>query len=100
MTPAAGAGIGAVAAGIGSGAVVLGVGAVKTYQWTVRPLIGPHCRFWPSCSDYAIEALRRHGAAKGSAMAAKRILRCNPWHPGGYDPVPGTDRLDGGYTGH
>ncbi len=97
MTPAADtgavAGISAVVAGIG-------VGAVKTYQWTVRPLIGPHCRFWPSCSDYAIEALRRHGAAQGSAMAAKRILRCNPWHPGGYDPVPGTDSLDDGYTGH
>ena len=70
----------------------LGVGAVRAYQWTIRPLIGPHCRFWPSCSDYAIEALRCHGAARGSWLAAGRILRCNPWCDGGYDPVPPTDR--------
>lgn len=64
------------------------VGAVRVYQWTVRPLIGPNCRFWPSCSDYAIEAFRMHGAARGGALAARRILRCHPWHEGGYDPVP------------
>lgn len=64
------------------------VGLVRTYQWTIRPLIGANCRFWPSCSDYAIEAVRTHGAVRGSGMAAGRILRCNPWHPGGYDPVP------------
>ena len=66
----------------------LAVGAIRTYQWTLRPLIGPNCRFWPSCSDYAIEAVRTHGAARGSALAAWRILRCNPWCDGGYDPVP------------
>jgi hypothetical protein len=86
-------------------AAAIGIGAVKAYQWTVRPLIGAHCRFWPSCSEYAIEALRLHGAARGSVMATKRILRCNPWHEGGFDPVPGTDRpADGdsnyGPTGH
>ncbi len=64
------------------------VGAVKTYQYTLRPFIGAHCRFEPSCSCYAIHALRRHGAARGSALAAWRVLRCNPWTPGGYDPVP------------
>jgi putative membrane protein insertion efficiency factor len=64
------------------------VGAVRTYQYTLRPFIGAHCRFEPSCSCYAIEALRRHGAARGSALAAWRVLRCNPWTPGGYDPVP------------
>ncbi len=64
------------------------VGAVKTYQYTLRPFIGAHCRFEPSCSCYAIGALRRHGAARGSALAAWRVLRCNPWTPGGYDPVP------------
>ena len=69
----------------------VGVGAVRAYQWTIRPLIGPHCRFWPSCSDYAIEALRSHGAARGSWLAAGRILRCNPWCDGGYDPVPPAD---------
>jgi uncharacterized protein len=74
----------------------VGIGAVRVYQWTVRPVIGAHCRFWPSCSEYAVEALRRHGAARGSALAARRILRCNPWHEGGVDPVPGTD----GQMGH
>ena len=61
---------------------------VRVYQWTLRPLIGPHCRFEPSCSHYAVEALRRHGALRGSALAAGRVLRCNPWMPGGHDPVP------------
>jgi uncharacterized protein len=73
---------------ISAGAVQVGVGAVRVYQWTLRPFIGSHCRFWPSCSEYAVEALRVHGAARGTAMAAKRILRCNPWHEGGVDPVP------------
>ena len=69
-------------------AVGVAVGVVRTYQWTIRPMIGSNCRFWPSCSEYAIAALRTHGAARGGAMTAKRILRCNPWHPGGVDPVP------------
>lgn len=63
-------------------------GAVLAYQWTLRPVLGCNCRFHPSCSDYALEALRGHGAARGAWFAAKRVLRCNPWHPGGYDPVP------------
>lgn len=63
-------------------------GAVRTYQLTLRPVIGANCRFEPSCSHYAIAALRTHGAFHGSALAAKRILRCNPWREGGYDPVP------------
>lgn len=63
-------------------------GAIRTYQYTLRPFIGSHCRFHPHCSAYALEALESHGAAKGSWLAARRILRCNPWHPGGYDPVP------------
>jgi len=61
---------------------------IRGYQLLVRPLIGAHCRFIPSCSDYAIEALERHGAIGGSALAARRVLRCNPWHQGGLDPVP------------
>ena len=61
---------------------------VQTYQWTLRPFIGAHCRFEPSCSHYAIEALRAHGAARGSLLAAGRVLRCNPWSAGGHDPVP------------
>jgi uncharacterized protein len=63
-------------------------GAVVTYQWTLRPFIGANCRFHPSCSHYAIEAVTEHGALKGAGMAAWRILRCNPWNAGGYDPVP------------
>jgi putative membrane protein insertion efficiency factor len=63
-------------------------GTVRAYQLTLRGMIGTHCRFEPSCSHYAIEALHTHGALRGSALAAARVLRCNPWHEGGYDPVP------------
>ena len=66
-------------------------GAVRTYQWTLRPIIGAQCRFEPSCSHYAIEALATLGALRGSALAARRVLRCNPWHEGGFDPVPPAD---------
>ena len=61
---------------------------VRLYQWTLRPFIGAQCRFEPSCSHYAIEALRVHGAVRGTVMSMGRVLRCNPWHGGGYDPVP------------
>lgn len=63
-------------------------GAVRGYQLTLRGVIGSHCRFYPHCSAYAIEALDEHGAARGSWLTARRLLRCHPWHPGGYDPVP------------
>lgn len=66
----------------------LATGVVRGYQYTLRPVLGCNCRFWPSCSDYAVEALRTHGAARGGWLAARRILRCHPWHPGGVDPVP------------
>lgn len=62
--------------------------AVRGYQWFVRPLLAPACRFYPSCSEYAQEALERHGALRGSWLATRRVCRCAPWHPGGYDPVP------------
>ena len=71
--------------------VPLAVGAVRVYQWTLRPIIGNDCRFYPRCSDYAIDAFRTHGAVRGGMLAAKRILRCNPWCEGGYDPVPACD---------
>ena len=70
------------------GAARAEIGVIRVYQWTIRPFIGAHCRFWPSCSEYAIQALTVHGAARGTAMAARRILRCNPWNEGGVDPVP------------
>jgi putative membrane protein insertion efficiency factor len=63
-------------------------GAVKLYQFTLRPVLGMQCRFTPSCSDYALQALRAHGAVRGSGLAAWRVLRCNPWCEGGHDPVP------------
>lgn len=63
-------------------------GIVLGYR-AIRPLLGgSRCRFWPSCSHYALEALELHGARRGGALAARRILRCHPFHPGGYDPVP------------
>lgn len=61
---------------------------IRGYQYTLRPLLGAHCRFYPSCSEYAREALDVHGAARGSWLAARRLCRCHPYHPGGYDPVP------------
>lgn len=61
---------------------------VKGYRNGVSPMLGMHCRFHPSCSAYALEALERHGTARGVWLALKRLTRCHPWHPGGYDPVP------------
>ena len=62
--------------------------ALEAYRVLLAPLLGGHCRFWPSCSVYAEEALRRHGAARGTKLAVLRLLRCHPFHRGGIDPVP------------
>jgi putative membrane protein insertion efficiency factor len=62
--------------------------ALRGYQVLVSPLLAPSCRFHPSCSQYADEALERHGLWRGSWLAGRRLCRCGPWHPGGYDPVP------------
>lgn len=61
---------------------------LRAYQYLLRPMLGANCRFAPSCSDYAREAVEKHGAVKGLWLAVRRILRCHPHHPGGYDPVP------------
>ena len=61
---------------------------VRGYQVVLSPLFPPACRYYPSCSQYAIEALEKHGAFRGSWLAARRIARCHPFRPGGYDPVP------------
>lgn len=61
---------------------------IKFYRKYISPLKSPCCRFYPTCSEYAIEALEKYGALKGSYMSIKRILRCQPFNPGGYDPVP------------
>jgi putative membrane protein insertion efficiency factor len=61
---------------------------VRVYQRVISPVLPPSCRFYPSCSAYAVEALQVHGLVRGSALTVWRLLRCAPWHPGGVDPVP------------
>lgn len=61
---------------------------IRVYQYTLSPLLGPRCRFYPSCSCYAQTALEQYGVIKGGWLAVRRLLRCHPWHPGGVDPVP------------
>ena len=61
---------------------------IQAYRYALSPFLGQHCRFHPSCSSYAIEALKLHGAGRGSWMTLRRLARCHPWHRGGFDPVP------------
>lgn len=58
------------------------------YKYLVSPLLGQHCRFHPSCADYAREAVEKHGVGRGLLLAVRRLARCHPWNPGGFDPVP------------
>jgi uncharacterized protein len=67
---------------------ILLIGLVRFYQYAISPLFGRRCRYFPTCSEYTLDAVQKYGAAKGGWMGAKRICRCHPWHPGGYDPVP------------
>jgi len=64
------------------------IGLIRLYQYALSPFIGPSCRFTPTCSEYACQALRKHGFLKGVWLGARRISRCHPWNPGGHDPVP------------
>lgn len=64
------------------------IALIRVYQLFISPLLGNHCRFYPSCSQYAREAIERYGVLRGGWLAIRRVLRCHPWHPGGVDPVP------------
>ena len=68
--------------------------SIRFYQKKISPLFGPRCRYYPTCSQYAVEAVERFGAFKGSILAIFRLLRCNPLFPGGYDPVPEKKKKD------
>jgi len=61
---------------------------IRGYQLLISPWLGSHCRFYPTCSEYALIAIKTHGAFRGLVLSIKRIFRCHPWHPGGFDPVP------------
>lgn len=75
------------------------IGLLKAYRFAISPLYGQVCRFYPSCSAYALEAVTVHGALKGSWLAVRRVGRCHPWNPGGYDPVPPGKSRSAGTTG-
>ena len=62
--------------------------SIRFYQREISPLCPARCRYWPTCSQYALEAVEKYGAARGSVLALRRVLRCHPFHKGGYDPVP------------
>jgi putative membrane protein insertion efficiency factor len=64
------------------------IALIKLYRYAISPYLAPSCRYTPTCSSYAIEAVQRFGVFRGSWMAVRRISRCHPWHEGGYDPVP------------
>jgi hypothetical protein len=66
----------------------LALGALRGYKRFVSPILPPACRFSPTCSEYAAEAIEKHGVLRGGTLAVRRLVRCGPWHPGGYDPVP------------
>lgn len=61
---------------------------IQFYRYCISPWLAPRCRFYPSCSAYALDALNTHGPIKGSGLSLLRVVKCHPWHPGGYDPVP------------
>ena len=61
---------------------------VQFYRYAISPMLPPRCRFTPTCSEYACEAIERYGPVKGVALAIRRVGKCHPWHPGGYDPIP------------
>lgn len=73
---------------------------IRCYQYGVRPFIGANCRFYPSCSCYAHQAVEQHGALRGSSLALRRLTKCHPWNPGGFDPVPQSTPTYSGQSFH
>lgn len=71
------------------------IALLKLYRLFISPLYGQVCKFYPTCSAYALESVQRHGAIRGSVLTVKRLGRCHPWSAGGYDPVPGTTSDEG-----
>ncbi len=69
---------------------------IRLYQLFVSPLLPRSCRFYPTCSEYALQAVLKHGILRGGWLAVKRVVKCGPWHPGGYDPVPEPQARPGG----
>lgn len=68
------------------------IALVWVYQWTISPMLGPTCKFYPSCSAYAVDALKAHGVFRGTWLTGRRLLRCHPWSDGGVDHVPASGR--------
>ena len=66
----------------------LAIASIRVYQYAISPMMANHCRFYPSCSCYALEAIETHGLLRGGWLSLRRLGRCHPWNPGGYDPVP------------
>jgi putative membrane protein insertion efficiency factor len=66
-------------------------GSIRVYSYAVSPFLGNNCRYYPSCANYARQAVEHHGVFKGLWLSVRRVGRCHPWHAGGYDPVPGTE---------
>ncbi|TCS75196.1 membrane protein insertion efficiency factor YidD [Effusibacillus lacus] len=70
----------------------LAIAVIRFYRKFISPMKPPSCRFYPTCSAYAMEAIEKHGVLRGGLLAAIRLIKCGPWHPGGYDPVPDVNK--------
>ena len=70
------------------------LGLIKSYRYVISPVMGPRCRFLPTCSEFTLEAIQAHGTCKGVQLGVKRLLKCHPWHAGGFDPVPQPKKID------
>jgi len=77
-----------IASAVDAGVNAVLIALIRVYQYAVSPLLGQRCKYYPSCSNYAVGALREHGVVRGLGLASWRLLRCNPFSDGGYDPVP------------